>query len=157
MSVTYPEPLWKTILDWPRYEISQEGQVRVKSGFTYAGRTLTRFWRDGKTTVGRNSDPHKDHVGSLCVELHQDGGHTTKRVWKLMERYWPGFHYPSTWKAPKVVAAPVRKDSQPDKRFKLSYEDTLTIKRSPLTPTELAKLYPVHKRYIRKLKQGYKC
>ena len=47
MSVTYEPPRWKTVRDWPRYEISEEGQVRVKSGFRAGAYTLLEGWTNG--------------------------------------------------------------------------------------------------------------
>lgn len=150
----YKEPNWKTIWAYPRYEISEEGQVRVKEGFRNAGRVLNRFWKDRETVKGYLQDTFEDGPGSLCVELHDFPKHTTRRIWKLMEKYWPDVKYPATWKADRPVAKPAKKNGGPDKRFKLTYEQTLEIKRSPLSSRDLAEMYPVSRRYIHYLKTG---
>jgi len=96
--VTYPPPKWKTLSEFPRYEISEEGQVRVRE----TGLVLKRLWRDGKpdasgkTTRGLS---HLDSHGSLCVCLWNGGAYRKRRVWKLLERYWPEVEYPAHWKA----------------------------------------------------------
>lgn len=156
MSVTYPPPKWKTVLSHPRYELSEEGQVRVKMGFSHGGRVLTRFWNDGYTTVGRSYDQFKKVDASLCVELHDFPKHTTKRVWKLMEQYWPGTDYPESWRKKRMVAKPIKPNNEPDKRFKLTEQQTVEIRQSPLSSGLLAILYPVSARHIRAIRQNKK-
>ena len=156
MSVLYHPPRWKTILSHPRYELSEEGQVRVKSGFSYAGRVLTRFWKDGYTVVGSCDDPFERVDASLCVELHDFPRHTTKRVWRLMEQYWPGVEYPESWRKRRKPAKPVKPNNEPDKRYKLTDQQVTEIRQSLLSSGDLAKIYPVSARHIRAIRQNKK-
>ncbi len=154
MSVTYAGPEWKTVHDWPRYEISEEGQVRIRAG-RYTGLILKRFWRDGghnEKAVRGNS--HIDCPGSLCVDISDGERHTMKRIWKLMEKYWPGKHYPKHWKAERYKASPIKKNNTPDERFKLTPEERMKILLSPLSAKELSEIYPVGRRYIHYIRTG---
>jgi len=152
MSALYPPPRWKTIWSHPRYEISEEGQVRVKSGFRNAGYTLKRFWNDGYTTEPASQDAFENREGSLCVELHDYPRHTTVRLWKLMETYWPDVEWPSHWRKERKVS-PVKQDNEPDRRFKLTDEQVQEIRESNLPSNKLAEMYPVCARHIRAIKQ----
>lgn len=126
--------LWRTVWEFPRYEISDDGIVRVKDDQTkHPGLAINRFYEKG----------------SLCVEMWKNNRHYIRRIWKLMERYWPRVKYPPEWKATRPEPAP-----KVDRRCKLTPEQRREIAESDKTPTELAHLYPVGRRYINKLKNG---
>lgn len=126
--------MWRTIWEFPRYEISDEGEVRVKEDADkLPGYVLQRHWEKG----------------SLCVDLYKNNRHYTRRLWKLMERYWPNAEYPQEWKAPKYDPGP-----SGDGRFKLSDEQRKEIKESDLSVSDLSWSYDVSERHIRRIKYG---
>jgi len=87
--------------------------------------------------------------GSLCVEMWNKQDHTIRRIWKLMNRYWPRVEYPPEWKASKYSP-----DPNVDGRFKLTAKQRAEIMESPLSPSKLEQIYPVGERWIRRLKHG---
>lgn len=142
---------WKTIEGWPRYELSNRGAVRVKKGEKNSGYILSRFWRDedGKVEPEHTHSTHGRK--SLCVELWNTESHTTKRLWRLMEIYWPEVQYPEYW---KIRRNEIRHGE--DKRRKLTDRQIIEIKASDMSPSELADLgvYPVGRRWISRIKNG---
>jgi hypothetical protein len=139
---------WKTVSDWRRYEISTEGQVRVKNTCRNGGYIVKRFWRGND----KNSESEENTGNrSLCVELWWGTQHTTRRLWKLMEKHWPDIEYPAHWKIKHRKTLP-----DGDKRKKLTDAQIEEIKESHLTPAELHDTgkYPVGRRWISKLKYG---
>lgn len=151
MSVLYPPPRWKTIRSHPRYEISEEGVVRVKAAFRNPLRVLNRFWVTHNRRHNPCTDAHVDQPGSLCVELQMDDKHTTRRIWKLMERYWPEIKYPHFWR--RVAPPPASKPDGTDGRFKLTARQRLEILASPQSTKELAEMYGVSQRHVRHIRQ----
>lgn len=165
---------WKTIYENPRYEISEEGQVRVRlDEFLNPGRILKRHWEYGGIgpsdrsrcfrpeldELGRPNEP----FGSLCVYLYgtwsdSPSGYPNprkvKRIWKLMERYWPGVPYPSVWRSSARLECWKNLEPIVDKRCKLTHDQKMAIIRSSKSPLELSKIYPVGRRYISQLKHG---
>ena len=146
---------WRIVQDWNRYEISDKGDVRVRDGCRNAGLVLTRFWKDGE--INRiEGGVDEDTKGSLCVELWDRSKHTTRRVWRLMANYWPGVGYHESWRKKRIVAKPIKPNNEPDKRFKLTEQQTVEIRQSHLSSGELAKVYPVSARHIRAIRQNKK-
>ena len=126
--------MWRTVWEFPRYEISDDGLVRVKEDQSkLPGYVINQHWSKG----------------SLCVELYKGDEHYERRLWKLMERYWPRVEYPQSWKAPKYDPGP-----DGDGRFKLTAKQRQEIIDSPLKASELEKIYPVGERWIHRLKKG---
>jgi len=156
-SIRVPE--WKTLYEWNRYEISEEGQIRVRYDLVNrnGGKVLKRFWRDGSQDAEgktQRGNAHEDSHGSLCVNLWENHRKTVRRIWKLMEKYWPGKPYPAHWKAERYKASPIKKTGEPDERFQLTPEQRQEIVDSPLNARELSEVYPVGRRYIHYLKTG---
>ena len=133
---------WKTVWEAPKYEISQEGVVRVKRGFPNEGHVMRRYIAQ---THG--------HPGSLCVDLYFNNGKKHRRVWKLMARYWPDVEYPAEWRSTRNLG-PTKRDPTKDRRIKLNLEQYREVMASPLSSSRLAEIYPVSSRYIRKIKNG---
>ncbi len=154
-------PRWRQIYEAPRYEISEEGRVRVRlNQWRNPGRTLDRHWERGgrgshnpKYYLKENLNPNLDDPSSsLCVYLYFDRGrHKVRRIWRLMERYWPDTKYPSHWKSGD---SPENRSPELDRRCKLTWGQRQEIVKSDKAPSELAGLYPVSRRYISQLKYG---
>jgi len=153
---------WRQIYENPRYEISEEGQVRVRlNQWRNPGRILARHWECGgigpsdkpRTYVSEKDCPDApDVASSLCVYFYFDRGrHKVRRIWRLMERYWPTVEYPAQWKSGD---APKNRNPGQDNRCKLTWEQRQEIINSDKFPSELAKMYPVGRRYISQLKYG---
>ena len=153
---------WRQIYEAPRYEISEKGQVRVRfNQWRNPGRVLGRHWEHGgvglhdkpKTYCNEEDNPDfNEPAASLCVYFYFDRGrHRVRRIWRLMERYWPDVKYPSHWKSGD---SPKNRRPELDRRCKLTWDQRQEITSSDKTPTELAKLYPVGRRYISQLKYG---
>lgn len=81
---------WKTIIENRRYEISDCGRVRVREGYRNKG-----------TCISNIVVQYSKHRASAWVELWSGSRHTTRVIWKLMEKYWPGVDYPDKWKKGK--------------------------------------------------------
>lgn len=156
---TFDRVKWRRLDDWYRYEISNEGQVRVREGFRNAGLVLTRFWRNGHSEQrgGEGSVPLEETDDySLCVELWDGTRHTIRRVHTLMAKYWPRVDTPEYWKPTKHKGKITKEDVKQDGRRKLTDAQIEEIKASDLTPTELSRTgkYPVTRRHISKIKNG---
>jgi hypothetical protein len=128
---------WKTLIENPRYEMNDQGKVRVRVGQRNAGHVLRQFRKNG----------------SMCVEVWRGTKHTTLRLWMLMEKYWPRIRYPRDWK-PKDRAK--QKPDKSDGRVKLTEEQVHEIMESKLTPSQIARTgkYPVGRRHISRIKNG---
>ena len=132
---------WKTIWESPRYEISSEGVIRVKRDFPNEGYVPRQY-----VAMAHG------HPGSLCVDLYYDNKKKARRVWLLMQRYWPDVECPPEWRATRNLG-PTDRNPTKDRRIKLNMKQYREIIASPLPSTRLAELYPVSSRYIRKLKR----
>lgn len=128
-SITATRELWRTIWEFPRYEISNQGNVRTKDTLT----PMTTSWSKN----------------SLCVNLYKNGSHYRRRLWKLMERYWSKVEYPEEWKAPKPVT-----DPETDGRCKLTQEQYDAIKESTGRTSDLAWAYELSERQIKRIRYG---
>jgi hypothetical protein len=153
---------WRQIYENPRYEISEEGKVRVRMNqWSNPGRVLSRHWEGSgigssdkpRTYIAETEKPYLDTTeASLCVYLYFDGGrHKVRRIWRLMERYWPDVEYPAHWKPGDSLKS---RRPELDRRCKLTWEQRQEIINSDKSPSELAKMYPVGRRYISQLKNG---
>lgn len=78
---------WKTVKENNRYEISDYGRVRVRE--QYRNPSLS-----GSCIVVQ----YNKHRASAWVDLWSGSRHTTRVMWKLLEKYWPGVEYPDGWK-----------------------------------------------------------
>jgi len=123
------------VQELPRYEISNDGLVRVRADEN----RLPLYVMQPRWTKG-----------SLCVFLlGADGRDKVRRIYRLMEQYWPKAWYPSGWQAP--VYQP---DPRKDRRFKITEVQRQEIMQSGLRPPQLAELYPLNERTIRHIKYG---
>lgn len=77
---------WTTLQENPRYELSNQGRVRVREGC----RSIRQPW---PYVVVQ----HSPHRASAWVELWTGSRHTTRAMHLLMRKYWPGVDYPAEW------------------------------------------------------------
>lgn len=119
---------WRAMGAWIRYEISNDGLVRVKLDRTRnPGYVLNYYWAKGSLTVRLQNDEGKERE---------------RRLYALMDRYWPSVEYPSQWKA-----------KRPRRPYKVKEEDREKIRQSSSSNADLAWAYNVHPRTIRAIKR----
>ena len=121
------ERRWRAMGAWPRYEISNDALIRVRpDSRKNPGYILNSYWTKG----------------SLAIRLYnEDGEERERRLYALMNRYWPNVEIPQEWKA--------ERGRRP---LKVSREDRERIKKSSRRTCDLAWAYDVSPRTIRAIK-----
>lgn len=78
---------WKILEENTRYELSNRGRVRVRQNHV----STRQPW---PYVVVQ----HSPHRVSAWVDLWTGSTHTTRVMYRLMEKYWPGVPYPDSWR-----------------------------------------------------------